>query len=109
MGCGRPSLKVDAVVGVTKAYSTCVGEGPFVGELDGNVAHALREAGAECGAATGRPRRMAWMDIPATRYGTKLQGATALALTKMDVLSYLEEIPVCVAYRLNGETTERFP
>ena len=109
VGCGMPSLKVDEVIGVTKAYSTCVGEGPFVGELDGQAAHDLREAGAEYGAATGRPRRVAWMDIPATRYGTRLQGATALALTKMDVLSYLDEIPVCVAYRLHGETTERFP
>ena len=109
VGCGLPSLKVDEVIGVTKAYSTCVGEGPFVGELDGQAAHDLREAGAEYGAATGRPRRVAWMDIPATRYGTRLQGATALALTKMDVLSYLDEIPVCVAYKLHGETTERFP
>ena len=109
VGCGLPSIKVDEVIGVTKAYSTCVGEGPFVGELDGNVAHDLREAGAEYGAATGRPRRVAWMDIPATRYGTRLQGATALALTKMDVLSYLGEIPVCVAYELNGERIDRFP
>ena len=109
VGCGLPSLKVDEVIGVTKAYSTCVGEGPFVGELDGQAAHDLREAGAEYGAATGRPRRVAWMDIVATRYGTKLQGATALALTKMDVLSYLDEIPVCVAYRLRGETIDRFP
>ena len=109
VGCGLPSLKVDEVIGVTKAYSTCVGEGPFVGELDGQDAHDLREAGAEYGAATGRPRRVAWMDIPATRYGTKLQGATALALTKMDVLSYLDEIPVCVAYKVRGEVTERFP
>ena len=109
VGCGMPSIKVDEVIGVTKAYSTCVGEGPFVGELDGDAAHDLREAGAEYGAATGRPRRVAWMDIPATRYGTRLQGATALALTKMDVLSYLREIPVCVAYRLNGQTIERFP
>lgn len=109
VGCGMPSLKVDEVIGVTKAYSTCVGEGPFVGELDGQAAHDLREAGAEYGAATGRPRRVAWMDIVATRYGTKLQGATALALTKMDVLSYLKEIPVCVAYKLNGENIDRFP
>ena len=109
VGCGLPSLKVDEVIGVTKAYSTCVGEGPFVGELDGQAAHDLREAGAEYGAATGRPRRVAWMDIVATRYGTKLQGATALALTKMDVLSYLDEIPVCVAYKLRGETIDRFP
>ena len=108
-GCGLPSAKVDEVVGVTKAYSTCVGEGPFVGELDGDAAHDLREAGAEYGAATGRPRRVAWMDIPATRYGTQLQGATELALTKMDVLSYLKEIPVCVAYKLDGEGSNRFP
>ena len=109
VGSGCPFLKVDEVVGVTKAYSTCVGEGPFVGELDGDAAHDLREAGAEYGAATGRPRRVAWFDIPATRYGTKLQAATALALTKIDVLSYLDEIPVCVAYKLNGEIIDRFP
>ena len=109
VGSGLPSLKVDEVIGVTKAYSTCVGEGPFVGELDGAAADALREAGAEYGAATGRPRRVAWFDVPATCYGTKLQGATALALTKMDVLSYLKQIPVCVAYKLNGETIDRFP
>ena len=109
VGSGCPFLKVDEVVGVTKAYSTCVGEGPFVGELDGQDAHDLREAGGEYGAATGRPRRVAWFDVPATRYGTKLQATTELALTKMDVLSYLKEIPVCVAYKLNGEETERFP
>ena len=109
VGCGCPFLKVDEVVGVTKAYSTCVGEGPFVGELDGDVAHDLREAGAEYGAATGRPRRVAWFDVPATKYGTKLQATTALALTKIDVLSYLKEIPVCVGYKLNGEVTDRFP
>ena len=94
VGCGLPSLKVDRVVGVTKAYSTCVGQGPFVGELEGEEADKLREAGAEYGAATGRPRRVAWMDLVATRYGTALQGATELALTKLDVLSYLDEIPV---------------
>jgi len=109
VGCGLPGIRVDEVVGVTKAYSTCVGEGPFVGELDGQAAHDLREAGAEYGAATGRPRRVAWMDLVATKYGTKLQGATALALTKMDVLSYLKEIPVCVGYRLDGRVTDRFP
>ncbi len=109
VGSGCPFLKVDEVVGVTKAYSTCVGEGPFVGELDGDAAHDLREAGAEYGAATGRPRRVAWFDVPATKYGTKLQATTALALTKIDVLSYLKEIPVCVAYRKDGEQTDRFP
>ena len=108
-GCGFPSAKVDRVVGVVKAYSTCVGEGPFVGELDGDAAHDLREAGHEYGAATGRPRRVAWLDLVATRYGVKLQGATELAFTKLDVLSYLKEIPVCVAYEVNGKRTDRFP
>ena len=108
-GCGFPAAKVDRVVGVTKAYSTCVGEGPFVGELDGEEAAALREAGQEYGAATGRPRRVAWLDLVATRYGVKLQGATELAFTKLDVLSYLDKIPVCVAYELNGGQTARFP
>ena len=108
-GCGFPSAKVERVVGVVKAYSTCVGEGPFVGELSGDEAHDLREAGAEYGAATGRPRRVAWLDLVATHYGVKLQGATELALTKLDVLSYLDKIPVCVAYELNGQRTARFP
>ena len=108
-GCGFPSAKVGRVVGVVKAYSTCVGEGPFVGELDGDAAHDLREAGHEYGAATGRPRRVAWLDLVATRYGVKLQGATELAFTKLDVLSYLKEIPVCVAYDVNGRRTDRFP
>ena len=109
IGGGLPSIKLDQVVGVVKAYSTCVGEGPFVGELSGDAAASLREAGGEYGAATGRPRRVAWMDLVATRHGVQLQGATSVALTKMDVLSYLDEIPVCVGYRLNGEITKEFP
>ncbi len=109
IGGGLPSIKLDEVVGVVKAYSTCVGEGPFVGELSGETATNLREAGGEYGAATGRPRRVAWMDAVATRHGIGLQGATTIALTKMDVLSYVDEIPVCVGYRLGGEITEDFP
>lgn len=109
IGGGLPSIKLDQVVGVVKAYSTCVGEGPFVGELSGDAAASLREAGGEYGAATGRPRRVAWMDLVATRHGVQLQGATSVALTKMDVLSYLDEIPVCVGYRLNGKITKEFP
>ncbi len=109
IGGGLPSIKLDEVVGVVKAYSTCVGEGPFVGELSGDIAVNLREAGGEYGAATGRPRRIAWMDVVATRHGVQLQGATSLALTKMDVLSHLAEIPVCVGYKLHGEVTEDFP
>ena len=110
VGSGCPALKVDRTVGVVKAYSTCVGQGPFVGELFGEAGDALREAGQEYGAATGRPRRVAWIDLVATRYGAKLQAATEIVLTKLDVLSYLKEIPVCIAYRkANGEVTHKFP
>lgn len=109
VGCGLPSLKVDRVVGVVKAYSTCVGAGPFVGELTDAVGDALREAGREYGTATGRPRRVAWMDLVASRYGTRLQGATELALTKLDVLSGFETLPVITGYRLDGEVITDFP
>jgi len=109
VGCGLPSLKVDRVVGVVKAYSTCVGAGPFVGELADAVGEKLREAGREYGAATGRPRRVAWFDLVATRYGMALQGVTDLALTKLDVLSCFETIPLCVGYRLRGKMADRFP
>ena len=109
VGSGAPWLKVDEVIGVVKAYSTCVGEGPFTCELFGAEADALREAGAEYGAKTGRPRRVGPIDLVATRYGVRMQGATSLALTKLDVLSYLDKIPVCTRYELNGEETDRFP
>ena len=109
VGCGYPAVKIDRVVGTVKAYSTCVGEGPFVGELEGDMAHRLREAGAEYGAATGRPRRVGWLDMVATRYGVELQAATELAVTKLDVLSGFDELPVCVAYEMDGDTIDRFP
>ena len=109
IGAGIPGRKLDRVVGVMKAYSTCVGEGPFTCELFGEEAEALRAAGGEYGAATGRPRRVGPFDVPASRYGVRVQGADCLALTKMDVLSYLEEIPVCVRYRVDGAETEAFP
>ena len=109
IGSGIPSASVDEIIGVVKAYSTCVGEGPFVGEMDGEEAEKLREAGAEYGAKTGRPRRVAPLDLVATKYGTEMQAATGLAVTKMDVLSYLERIPVITAYVVNGEKTDRFP
>ena len=109
IGSGLPSAKTDDVVGVVKAYSTCVGEGPFVCELFGDEAESLRSAGAEYGAKTGRPRRVGPLDVPATRYGVEVQGATEIALTKLDVLSYLDKIPVCTRYRLNGTETDRFP
>ena len=109
IGSGLPSLKLDEVVGVVKAYSTCVGEGPFVTEWSGAAADKLREAGAEYGAKTGRARRVGPLDLVATRYGVQVQGATKLALTKLDVLRYLDQIPVCVRYRVDGQETDRFP
>ncbi len=109
IGAGLPSLKLTEVIGVVKAYSTCVGEGPFVSEMHGEEADKLREAGAEYGAKTGRARRVGALDLVATRYGVEVQGATKLALTKLDVLSYMEKIPVCVKYRLGEKETDRFP
>ena len=106
---GLPGAKLDSVVGVVKAYSSCVGEGPFTCEFFGEKAEKLREAGGEYGAKTGRPRRVGPIDIVATRYGVQCQGATSIALTKMDVLSYMDEIPVCARYELNGEQIDFFP
>ncbi|MCL2223547.1 MAG: adenylosuccinate synthase [Defluviitaleaceae bacterium] len=109
IGAGIPGKKLDRVVGVMKAYSSCVGEGPFTAEIFGAEAEALREAGGEYGAATGRPRRVGGFDIPASRYGIEMQGADELALTKLDVLSYMDKIPVCVAYEVDGVKTRGFP
>ncbi|MBP3522912.1 MAG: adenylosuccinate synthase [Clostridia bacterium] len=109
IGSGLPSAKIDDVVGVVKAYSTCVGEGPFVCEMFGKEAEALRQAGAEYGAKTGRPRRVGPIDLVATRYGVEVQAATEIALTKLDVLSDMPRIPLCTAYQLYGEKTNRFP
>jgi adenylosuccinate synthase len=109
IGAGLPSLKLTEVIGVVKAYSTCVGEGPFVSEMRGEEADRLREAGAEYGAKTGRARRVGALDLVATRYGVEAQGATKIALTKLDVLSYMEKIPVCVKYRVGDRETDRFP
>ena len=109
VGSGLPSAKIDEVIGVVKAYSTCVGEGPFVCEMFGAEAEALREAGLEYGAKTGRPRRVGPIDIVATRYGVQVQGATNIALTKLDVLSCMEKIPVCTRYLVDGRETDEFP
>ncbi len=109
VGSGLPSVRIDEVIGVVKAYSTCVGEGPFPAEWFGPEADRLREEGGEYGAKTGRPRRVGPLDLVATRYGVQMQGATHLALTKLDVLSYMDKIPVCTSYTLNGQTTDRFP
>ena len=109
VGSGLPGVKIDEVVGVVKAYSSCVGEGPFVCEMFGDEAEELRKAGFEYGAKTGRPRRVGPVDIVATRYGVQCQGATNIALTKLDVLSYMDKIPVCAHYRLDGKITDAFP
>lgn len=109
IGSGLPGCRPDHVLGIVKAYSTCVGEGPFTAELDGEAAEKLREAGGEYGASTGRPRRVGPFDAVATRYGVRVQGADQLALTKLDVLSGFDVIPVCTAYDVNGEQTDVFP
>ena len=108
VGAGIPFAKLDGVIGVMKAYSSCVGEGPFTCEMFGDEATALRDAGGEYGAATGRPRRVGGFDVVASRYGVKMQGATEIALTKLDVLSYLDKIPVCVAYEIDGKRVDNF-
>ena len=109
VGAGIPGSHVDRTVGIVKAYSTCVGEGPFTAEWFGEEAEKLREAGAEYGASTGRPRRVGPIDIVATRYGCQIQGATEVALTKLDVLSYMTKIPICEQYEVDGEKTDDFP
>ena len=109
IGAGIPAQKLDSVIGIMKAYSSCVGEGPFVCELFGEEGNKLREAGGEYGAATGRPRRVGGFDVVASKYGAQMQGATSIALTKLDVLSYLDKIPVCVAYEIDGKRVESFP
>ncbi|MBR5510322.1 MAG: adenylosuccinate synthase [Lachnospiraceae bacterium] len=109
IGAGVPFLKLDESIGIMKAYSSCVGEGPFTCEWFGEEAEVLRKAGGEYGAATGRPRRVGGFDVVASRYGTKMQGCTYVALTKLDVLSYMEEIPVCTAYEIDGHLIDTFP
>ena len=109
IGAGVPNLKLTDSIGIIKAYSSCVGEGPFTCELFGEEGDRLREAGGEYGAATGRPRRVGGFDVVASKYGTMIQGCTALALTKLDVLSYLDKIPVCTAYEVDGKRITEFP
>ena len=108
-GAGIPGKKLDNVVGIMKAYSSCVGEGPFTAEMFGEEAERLRETGGEYGAATGRPRRVGPFDVPASKYGIRVQGADEMALTKLDVLSYMDQIPVCVEYEVDGKRTTDFP
>ncbi len=109
VGAGMFSRPLERIIGVVKAYSTCVGEGPFVTELFDEVGDRLRQTGAEYGAATGRPRRIGYLDLVATKYGAELQGATELALTKLDVLSGEKKLKVCTGYEIDGEVTTTFP
>lgn len=109
IGAGIPGTKIDNVIGIMKAYSSSVGGGPFTCELFGEEGEKLRAAGGEYGAATGRPRRVGGFDVVASRYGAMLQGCSEIALTKLDVLSYLEKIPVCVAYEVDGKLVHDFP
>ena len=109
IGAGIPNHKLDEAIGIMKAYSTCVGEGPFTAEYFGEKGEELRKAGGEYGAATGRPRRVGPFDVVASKYGCRMQAANYVALTKLDVLSYLKEIEVCVGYELNGKVIDEFP
>lgn len=112
VSAGIPPYEIKSIIAVIKAYTTSVGEGALVGELFGESAEELRRRGGdqgEFGANTGRPRRMAWFDCVSTRYGCMIQGATEIALTNLDVLGYLDNIPVCVSYETNGKITKNFP
>lgn len=112
IGAGIPPYEIKNVIAVAKAYSSAVGAGEFVTEIFGDEADELRRRGGdggEYGATTGRPRRMGWFDAVATRYGCRMQGATEVALTVLDVLGYLDELPVCVGYEIDGTVTKDFP
>ncbi|MCI9297202.1 MAG: adenylosuccinate synthase [Lachnospiraceae bacterium] len=112
IGAGIPPYEIKQIVTVCKAYSSAVGAGAFVSEIFGEEADELRRRGGdggEYGATTGRPRRMGWFDCVASKYGCRLQGTTDVAFTVLDVLGYLEEIPVCVGYEIDGEMTTDFP
>jgi len=112
IGAGIPPYEIKDIITVVKAYSSAVGAGEFVSEIFGEEADELRRRGGdggEFGATTGRPRRMGWFDAVASRYGCRMQGATEVALTVLDVLGYLEEIPVCVGYEIDGKVTKEFP
>ena len=112
IGAGIPPYEIKDIITVVKAYSSAVGAGEFVSEIFGDEADELRRRGGdggEFGATTGRPRRMGWFDAVATRYGVRMQGTTEVALTVVDVLGYLDEIPICVGYEIDGKVTKDFP
>lgn len=108
-GLGVPPTAIDRVIGIVKAYSTRVGNGPFPTELEDEMGERLRAEGHEFGATTGRPRRCGWLDLVALSYTSRLNGFTELAVTKLDVLAGLDELHVCTAYEVDGKTTTRFP
>ncbi len=112
IGAGVPPYEIKKIIAVSKAYSSAVGAGAFVSEIFGDEADELRKRGGdggEFGATTGRPRRMGWYDCVASKYGCRIQGATDVAFTVLDVLGYLDEIPVCVGYEIDGQVTTDFP
>ncbi|MFW6677382.1 adenylosuccinate synthetase [Lacrimispora xylanisolvens] len=112
IGAGIPPYEIKNITTVVKAYSSAVGAGAFVSEIFGDEADELRRRGGdggEYGATTGRPRRMGWFDAVASRYGCRIQGATEAALTVLDVLGYLDELPVCIGYEIDGKVTKDFP
>lgn len=112
IGAGIPPYEIKQITAVVKAYSSAVGAGAFVSEIFGDEANELRRRGGdggEYGATTGRPRRMGWFDCVASRYGCRIQGATEVVLTVTDVLGYLDELPICVGYEIDGEVTKDFP
>src|SRR5208283_4338657 len=108
-GTGVPPTSIDLVIGVTKAYCTRVGGGPFPTELKEEVGEALRKKGNEFGAVTGRPRRTGWLDLPLLRYSNMINGTSWLVVTKLDVLDEQAEIPVCVGYKIDGKATVEAP
>ncbi len=112
VGAGVPPYEIKEIITVVKAYSSAVGAGEFVSEIFGEEAEELRRRGGDCGeygATTGRPRRMGWLDLVASRYGCRVQGATSIAFTVLDALGYLDEIKVCTAYEIDGKITQDFP
>ena len=112
IGAGIPPYEIKQIITVCKAYSSAVGAGAFVSEIFGDEADELRKRGGdggEYGATTGRPRRMGWFDCVASKYGCRMQGTTDVAFTVLDVLGYLDEIPICVGYEIDGEVTTDFP
>lgn len=112
VGAGIPPYRIEQIVGITKAYSSCVGAGPFVTRLSGEDGDTLRRLGGdagEYGATTGRARCVGWFDAVATRYGCQVQGATAVALTNLDILGYLNRIPICIGYEIDESVTQHFP